>query len=146
MLPWTKIVIHHSLTEDGAKLSWNAIRKYHREVRGWSDIGYHFGVEWVGKHFNVLVGRPLTKRGAHAPGANRDGIGICLIGNFDKAPPANPLLRHAAKYIVAPLILAFDMDWPDCVVGHNEVTAGRTCPGKHFDMDALMAYTKLELV
>ena len=52
------IVIHHSLTKDGTVADWEAIRRYHKEINGWSDIGYHYGIERVGMFVLPRVGRP----------------------------------------------------------------------------------------
>lgn len=41
------VIIHHSLTRDGKTVDWNAIDKYHREVKGWKKVGYHCGVERI---------------------------------------------------------------------------------------------------
>ncbi len=54
------IVIHHSLTKDGIIADWEAIRKHHKNVNGWSDIGYHYGIERVGKNLLLVDGRTLA--------------------------------------------------------------------------------------
>ena len=59
------IVIHHSLTKDGTVVDWEAIRRYHKETNGWSDIGYHYGIERVGGGLSLQVGRPESQPGAH---------------------------------------------------------------------------------
>jgi len=74
MPSWTGIVIHHSDTLSGTVES---IRRYHIEVKGWDDIGYHYVIYLDG---SVNYGRLLNKVGAHAYGRNRTHIGICLIG------------------------------------------------------------------
>src|SRR3972149_5372018 len=95
------IVLHHSLTKDGQTVSWGAIRTYHVQTNGWRDIGYHFGVELVGDYYEMLIGRTLSEDGAHCKEAdmNRQGIGICLVGNFDMAPPSLKQLETTARIV-----------------------------------------------
>ena len=52
-----KIVLHHSATrvED---LTWAQIREYHMKVKGWDDIGYHWGIIKDGPNFTIAQGRP----------------------------------------------------------------------------------------
>lgn len=44
--------------KDGGVVDWEAIRRYHKETNGWSDIGYHYEVERVGNGILLQVGRP----------------------------------------------------------------------------------------
>lgn len=78
----TKLIIHHSLTKDGQVADWGAIRKYHMEVNGWDDIGYHWGIERVGNGVVLQTGRPETMVGAHTKGMNDQSIGICVVGEL----------------------------------------------------------------
>lgn len=126
------IVIHHSLTKDGKTLSWPAIRRYHKNEKKWSDIGYHIGVERYGTTYEVLVGRPWTQRGAHAPGRNHDSLGICLVGDFSKAKP--PAAQWHATFRLVRWLMDIYRIPAARVLGHREVTKGRSCPGV-FDMD-----------
>ena len=79
--PVREIIIHCSATPPGwmagrsAADKVAAIRRWHIEDRGWSDIGYH----WVIDRDGTLVrGRPETVVGAHTQGHNTGSIGICL--------------------------------------------------------------------
>ena len=54
-----RIIIHHSATKDGRTFSWSAIRRYHVHTLGWTDIGYHAGIELIGDDFECLFGRAL---------------------------------------------------------------------------------------
>lgn len=122
------IVIHHSATPDSPAKNWDAIRRYHIEVNGWRDVGYHFGVELVGGEYQILGGRPVHEMGAHTAGYN-DLIGICLVGDFDKAPPPDDAL-HRLFCLVLGLLVAFNLS-PDTVYFHSDYSA-KSCPGKHF--------------
>ena len=161
-LAWTGIVIHHSATKDGNLNDWEGIRKFHtsyrlngdiiskdkareltdlgekRIVKPWTDIGYHFGLERVGGDLQVQVGRPLSKTGAHAVGFNHTHIGVCIVGNFDKAAPEKEVLDCAAR-LVRNIMYTFRLSH-QAILGHRETFALRgvpvekTCPGTLWDM------------
>ena len=137
MRPINFIVLHHSLTVDGATLSWDDIVRYHTSAlpagHGWSDVGYHIGIERVEDSMVKLLGRPWTLPGAHAVGRNHDSLGVCLVGNFDLAPPSSAIW-HTAQHLVRWLLEYFTLPVAR-VVGHREVQEGRTCPGTHFNLD-----------
>jgi len=138
MNDWKYLVIHHSVTADGKTFDYQAIKKYHIEVRGWLDIGYHFVVEKVNDQYEVIVGRPLTMNGAHCYqlNMNEQGIGICFVGNYDIAAPDEEMIAVAKKRIIIPLGKMFDIKW-NGIIGHREVKGvTKTCPGTMFDMDA----------
>lgn len=149
------IVIHHSLTKDGQTVDWDAIRRYHREVNGWSDIGYHYGIEQVGKGILLQVGRPESVPGAHTKEMhmNSKSLGICVVGNFDLAPPGLEVLRFLSE-IVRRKVMEYGIP-VQAVLGHREVgvMAGfdwkkgeyKSCPGKYFPMDTLRAMLSGEL-
>lgn len=68
-----------------------AIQDLHQDVRGWSDIGYHFVIDrgghlYQGRPFmndaSSLEDLPVFAQGAHVGGANTGNIGICLLGCY----------------------------------------------------------------
>jgi hypothetical protein len=89
---WEGIVIHHSQTKDSQTVNWTEIFKYHTEVNGWQDIGYNFGIEKRDMEYVFCIGRSLNIAGAHTKGFNSTHLGICLVGNFDIAPPSEDQL------------------------------------------------------
>lgn len=137
------IVLHHSFTADGQTVNWDAIKKYHMETNKWADIGYHFGIEAVDGKYVIMKGRPLRIRGAHCAdgGMNKQSIGICMIGNFDKMTP--PIAQWAlAQLLISRLLWLYKI--PICnVLGHRECQerAGilpekrKSCPGLMVDMN-----------
>lgn len=135
----THLMVHHSLTKDGSTVSWDAIRRYHQETLGWLDIGYHLGVELIGDHYEMLVGRPLlaSAAAAYQRGMNRRAVHVCFVGNYDERPPPIEMLQFAAPHL-ADLCDVLGIE-PDrgYVMGHREV-ADKTCPGKLFDLDLLI--------
>jgi hypothetical protein len=86
---YNKLTLHHSVgfsadnLEEGI-IQMQAIQLFHQEVRGWSDIGYHFVIDKAG---NIYQGRPETVIGAHTSGANTGNIGTCVLGCYH--PPAS---------------------------------------------------------
>jgi N-acetylmuramoyl-L-alanine amidase len=141
-------MIHHSLTQDGKTVSWQAIRWWHMGLSGSKDpkspnynpytarpdrdIGYHFGIELINDHYEILVGRELDEEGAHCVGMNARALGICFIGNFDLAePPIEQwmvgvrFVRSLCRILMIPVVN---------VVGHRDF-APKTCPGKKFDLE-----------
>ena len=129
---WTHVIIHHSLTADGATVSWQAIRRYHIETNGWRDIGYHFGIELVNSEYEVFVGRDLNEVGAHCLGMNDKAIGVCFVGNFDLASPPPPQWKRGLK-LVRNLMSQFEIP-ASKVLGHRDF-ASKSCPGTQFDLD-----------
>ena len=140
------IIIHHSLTTDGIGESWSAIKRYHMEVNGWNDIGYHKGIENVNGQILVFTGRADITPGAHTKelGMNNKSIGICVVGNYD-------IIDIEERYlnVLRQLCYAYMVNYnikTDKILGHREVgmmagydwTKGqyKTCPGSRFCMDA----------
>ncbi|MBW2052936.1 MAG: N-acetylmuramoyl-L-alanine amidase [Deltaproteobacteria bacterium] len=129
------IVIHHSAGYDHPVIeNWEGIRSYHKDVRGWRDIGYHYGIERVDQRPIIKYGRLSFENGAHAPGSNSKSLGVCVVGNFSDRPPENETLLVLMDLIWS-LTLAFHIP-ANRVFGHREIMpAGYTeCPGAAFPM------------
>lgn len=149
------IIIHHSLTKDGTVVDWEVIRKYHRKVNGWPDIGYHYGIERVGNALSIQIGRPESQPGAHTQEMhmNSKSLGICVVGNFDLAPPEIEIMRFLAE-ICRRKVGEYGIP-VNAILGHREVglMAGfdwkkgqyKSCPGKHFNMEILRSMVSGDL-
>lgn len=135
MLTPTKIVVHHSLTRDSGTVSWSAIESYHVNTKGWSDIGYHAGIEEAQGKFICLYGRADWLAGAHTKGQNGSSLGFCFVGNYDDRRPGDARLRVAARRVLAPWLIRYRLS-PDDLVPHSDY-ASKTCPGRMFPMDRL---------
>ncbi len=139
----THILLHHSATADSASVSWGAIRKYHVETNGWKDIGYHLGVEKIGEHYEMLLGRAFDEDGAHCyqDDMNRIALGVCFVGEFDVTPPPSDMLTFAARHLRS---IMKDLGIPadaEHVQMHRQ-HAPKTCPGTSFPFDAFLALLK----
>lgn len=142
----THIMVHHSLTEDGESLSWQAIRAYHTLFNKWDDIGYHYGIEKVNSDVEVLVGRPESDVAAACKEGkmNERAIHVCCVGNFDNIPPSPQVLSKLVKYVLVPLIKRYKIPWGN-IIAHRDYAPYKTCPGGKFDMNKLREMVKLEL-
>jgi len=126
------IIIHHSLTEDGRTVSWDAIRWYHVHTNGWTAIGYQLGIELIGNTYEILMGRMLDQVGAHCKegGMNNCSIGICVVGNFDKAPVPSAQLDKLIE-LTRSLMRIFKIPVEN-VKRHSDYAPYKSCPGTQF--------------
>lgn len=118
-----KITIHCSATPNGKEVPAKTIKEWHL-ARGFKDIGYHLIIQPDG---TCEHGRPLNQVGAHVEGANRDNIGICLIGTdkFTKAQFSklyDQLEGIRLTYMIHPIHLHCHYEFP------SAAKQGKTCP------------------
>lgn len=139
---WGVIVVHHS---ESPKSTPQGIDSWHKQ-RGWQGLGYHLligngigypdgqvfvGFRWknqgTGAHTAAGAGKYFgTRRPANY--FNENGIGICLIGNFeDSAPTPRQMatLQQLTAYLCAQAGIP-----PTRIYGHGEVTGKTQCPGR----------------
>lgn len=134
---WKTIVLHHSATRGGDVATIDAEHRKHRDRSGnpWLGIGYHFvvgnGQKMADGEVQATFRWHKQLPGAHA--GNRDhndnGIGVCLIGNFDQSPPTDRQVA-AVRGLVKALAERYDIS-RDGLVRHSDVQA-TLCPGKLF--------------
>jgi len=128
------IILHCSATADSETLSWDDIKRYHIDDNGWSDIGYHYGIERHAGDLIVLQGRKPHVTGAHCKdeSMNYKSLGVCVVGEFDSSPPSDDLYRETIKLLAW---LCFTFQIPSFhVKGHREYTNMKTCPGMMWDL------------
>jgi N-acetyl-anhydromuramyl-L-alanine amidase AmpD len=123
-----QLVVHHSGTRGGTPMNF---AWYHVHTRGWPGIGYHYVISPDGIVFKTNA---LTAISYHARGANLAGVGICLVGNFNRSEPADTQMESLVGLLR--LLLRY---YPGaCVLPHREVRGSRTsCPGMKFPLERL---------
>lgn len=122
------LIIHHSATPRDFT-SFQAIKNYHINQRGFWDIGYHFFINGKGVLYH---GRPVEYVGAHTktppPSMNFRSLGIALAGNFEKEEP-NPEQLATLRILLKSLCRKYKIP-PENVLGHRQVPQTATlCPG-----------------
>jgi len=140
---WTAIIIHHSATTKG---NADIFDKCHREIKHWDGVGYHFVIGNGTNSGNGQVEPTFRWRqqrtGAHCGGtpgnwANRDGVGICLVGDFDKTAPTWAQMRSLVKLVN---FLQHRYKIPKSrIYGHGQTPGANEtkCPGRKFPMTRL---------
>jgi hypothetical protein len=139
---WKSIVLHHSATSGGDVATIDAEHRKHRDRSGnpWLGIGYHFvvgnGRKMADGEVQATFRWHKQLPGAHA--GNRDhndnGIGICLIGNFDETPPTERQVA-AVRGLVKSLAERYAITRAG-LIRHSDVQA-TLCPGKLFPWEPL---------
>lgn len=132
------IIIHHSVSPDHPVLkNFDEIKRWHVENNGYRDIGYHWVVEYINGKLTAIPGRAEWDTGAHTIGRNNDGIGICIVGNFEKDTPTEELYQFVAN-----LCKEIKCRHPITEIdGHRDHNA-TACPGKNFNMDRVRELMK----
>ena len=123
-----EVVLHHTYAPTAAQYkgaaTWKAIRNYHVDNRGWSDIGYHVG---IGPDGSIWTLRPAERSGAHVLNRNAHTLGVAIVGNFDTEDPLkNGLPTAAAVFRMALEVYKLPVG---AVRFHREFQP-KSCPGK----------------
>jgi len=140
---WTAIIIHHSATDNGNARIFD---RWHRQGNHWDSIGYDFvignGTNSGDGQVEVTARWHQQKTGAHCGGtpgnwANKDGIGICLVGNFDKYRPTSRQM-HSLVRLVRFLKERYRIP-ASRIYGHGSTPGAHktNCPGRKFSMSEL---------
>jgi N-acetylmuramoyl-L-alanine amidase len=142
---WRYIVIHHS---GGAYGDVELLRRVHRERQPndpIDEIPYHF---LIGNGNGLQLGEVvetgrwrLQMWGAHVSRRNRDrnfrGIGICLIGDFERTQVSDTQFQ-AALVLTRSLMRQFRIPL-ERVTFHGHTPGEMTsCPGKNFPSERLL--------
>jgi hypothetical protein len=136
---WSAIIIHHTATTNGnaAKINDEHLK------RGWEGIGYDFlignGTDSDDGEVEVTFRWSRQIQGAHCGGtpnnwANEEGIGICLVGNFDETVPTAKQMQSLVKLV---RFLQQRYGIPNNrIYGHGTTPGGHQtdCPGNNFPM------------
>ncbi|MGE0395091.1 MAG: N-acetylmuramoyl-L-alanine amidase [Kofleriaceae bacterium] len=124
-----RMAIHHTETPTNDSMSPQArlrqIQSYHMDVKGWCDIGYHYLVSRDGR---IWDGRPDTKLGAHAGGANTGNLGISVMGSHDSTTITQTQLDSIAGLVKALASIHGVAINRSSIKGHREYTS-TSCPG-----------------
>lgn len=123
-----EVVVHHTWSPASSDYrgieTVRGVRRYHMNVRGWSDNGYHV---MIGPDGRIFLCRPLERAGAHVSGRNANTIGISVIANFDREEPSEHGGTRVAHEVAAALLERFGLE-TSAIRFHREFAA-KTCPG-----------------
>lgn len=142
---WKYIVVHHSATKRGnAKM----FEKYHKAKGMENGLAYHFVINngTCDRYDGQLeIGNRWKKQlpGGHSRQAwvNEAGIGICLVGDFNKARPTWRQMRTLIN-LVQELRKKYNIPIKN-VVGHGRIKGEKSqCPGRYFPWSDFYAQLK----
>jgi len=141
---WTSMVLHHTGTQQGDVTSIDQahLQRTDDEGRPWLGIGYHF---LIGNGRGMDDGQiePTFRwrrqlQGAHAgvTNYNEQGIGICLVGDFESEPPTERQVE-AVESLIGTLSERFGISATN-MVRHSDIS-DTLCPGRMFPFDEITA-------
>ncbi|MEM8486286.1 MAG: N-acetylmuramoyl-L-alanine amidase [Bacteroidota bacterium] len=144
---YNRMTFHHAAccgasTYEEGLASVKGIQDFHQNVRGWSDIGYHFIFDQSGRIYQGrpfldnrtnLDRAPVLAQGAHVGGFNTGNIGVAVLGCYH--PPEgggcqdtmSPALRDSVVTIFAYLKEQYGVSTEN-LFGHRD-QGSTSCPG-----------------
>jgi len=139
---WRAIIVHHSATDFGNAAIFD---KWHRERNHWEGVGYDFvignGTDSGDGQIEVTFRWRKQMTGAHCKTpnnwANEDGIGICLVGNFNETRPTTRQVQSLIRLI---RFLQKRYGIPNKrIYGHGTTPGARVtdCPGRNLSITRL---------
>lgn len=146
--PWHRRIrevhVHHTWRPRHAdwagKSTVEAIRRYHMEHQGWSDIAQHLT---LGPDGSLWTGRHLDRAPASAVGFNGNSVEgplmIEMVGDFDIGQ--DPFGGAQAQTAYATVAMICD-HWnlaAEQIRFHHEFNSGKSCPGTSIDQAAFRA-------
>lgn len=142
---WKYIVIHHSATKRG---NAKTFEKYHIKKGMKNGLAYHFVIDngTSGRRDGQLeIGNRWKKQiaGGHCRQSwvNESGIGICLVGDFNKTRPTLRQTRTLVN-LVQELRKKYNIPIKN-VVGHGKIKGEKSqCPGGYFPWSDFIAQLK----
>jgi len=126
------ITVHHDgigafyeHDERASRERLESIRRFHRDDRGWGDIGYHYVIDRQGR---IWEGRSVAYQGAHVGNHNEHNVGVMLMGHFEQQSPSERQLAAMQDH-VSWLMRRYNVPIGR-VFTHREWETARTiCPG-----------------
>jgi hypothetical protein len=141
-MTWHHAAGYSAENREEGEAQMRAIQQLHQDVRGWSDVGYHFAIDRAG---NLYQGRPfmdnstnlsqvpVLARGAHVGERNTGNVGVVIMGCYH--PPEGSYCEQEITpeafntYIVLFSFLSerYDIE-PSMIRGHRDFSS-TACPG-----------------
>ena len=124
-----RVTLHHTAELPGMDTRTDlelvkGVQNFHRNERGWADIGYHW---LIGRDGNVYEGRVLTVQGAHAGGGNNtNNLGISVIGDFTTELP-DPKQLTTVELFLTEQLTKYEVPIAE-LFGHRDFKPTE-CPG-----------------
>jgi len=120
------IVIHCTATQPNQSIS--SIKKYWKEVLGWSNPGYHLIIDAFGKVHKML---PFDGIANGAKGYNTRSIHMAYIGGIDKSGAAfDTRTPEQSIALAATITVLKDMFLSSKIVGHRDLSPDLNSDGK----------------
>ena len=129
------IIVHHAyLPEDDVTFNeWDGIVNYHINERGFLDVGYHYGIEYINGVPTLHIGRDESVNGAHCIGMNTKSIGICVVGGYDNKRPHDDILE-----LLVDKIVEIRSRYGKIPIEPHSKYADKSCPGLMFPLDEVI--------